>query len=141
MIGLCLGLAGSIWAQLPVANFTLAWNHSIEKIRWEEDYRVTAQGLVLEQARVRGNGAGMEIPDDARLENGSWHFRRHLPPLQPLQLGRTPQAGDYQLCMDGKCELVSRWVGPANISQPFLQLWSCEMTSLSPSHERQAAYV
>jgi hypothetical protein len=60
MIGLCLGLAGSIWAQLPVANFTLAWNHSIEKIRWEEDYRVTAQGLVLEQARVRGNGAGME---------------------------------------------------------------------------------
>ena len=110
MIGLCMGLAGSIWAQLPVANFTLAWNHSIEKIRWEEDYRVTAQGLVLEQARVRGNGAGM-------------------------QLGRTPQAGDYQLCMDGNCEFISRWVGPANISQPFLQLWGCEMTKLSPTDE------
>jgi len=67
MIGLCLGLAGVVWAQLPVSSFTLAWDHTIEKIRWEEDYRVTEQGLVLEEARVRGNGAGMEIPEDARL--------------------------------------------------------------------------
>jgi len=135
MIGLCLGLAGSIWAQLHVAHFTLAWNHSIEKIRWEEDYSVTAQGLVLEQARVRGNGAGMEIPDDARLENGSWHFRSHLPPLQPLRLGRTPEAGDYQLCIDGRCEFISRWVGPARSSHPFLQLWACETTAPLPPDE------
>jgi len=29
---------------------------------------VTEQGLVLEEARVRGNGAGMEVPDGAWLE-------------------------------------------------------------------------
>lgn len=75
MIGLCLGLSGVVWAQLAVADFTLAWNHTIEKIRWEEDYRVSEQGLILGEARVKGNGAGMEIPDDARLENGSWHYQ------------------------------------------------------------------
>jgi hypothetical protein len=93
MLSLCLGLTGTVWVQLPVADFTLAWNHSVEKIRWEEDYRVTGQGLVLEQARVRGSGAGMEVPDGAQMKDGSWHYRRELPPLQSLKLGRTPEAG------------------------------------------------
>ncbi|MBC3483425.1 DUF1850 domain-containing protein [Pseudomonas sp. SWRI59] len=126
MIGLCLGLDGGVWAQLPVSHFTLAWNHSIEKIRWEEDYRLTREGLVLEGARIRGNGAGMEIPDDARLELGSWHFKRTLPPLQPLKLGRTPEAGDYQLCLEQVCHAMSHWVGTPSTNQPFIQLWSCE---------------
>lgn len=126
MIGLCLGLTSAVWAQLPIAHFTLAWNHTIEKIRWEEDYRVTEQGLVLEEARVRGTGAGMEIPEDARLENGSWHYRRQLQLLQPLSLGRTPEAGDYQLCFDGQCHAMSQWIGAPVDSQPFVQLWSCK---------------
>jgi hypothetical protein len=126
MIGLCLGLAGAVLAQLPVTHFTLAWNHTIEKIRWEEDYRVTDQGLVLEEARVKGNGAGMEIPEGARLENGTWHYRRQLPPLQPLSLGRTPEAGDYQLCFDGQCRAMSQWLGAPTVSQPFVQLWTCK---------------
>ncbi|MFQ6559445.1 DUF1850 domain-containing protein [Pseudomonas sp. Lb2C1-1] len=125
MIGLCLGLSGVVWAQLPVADFTLAWNHTIEKIRWEEDYRVSEQGLVLGEARVKGNGAGMEIPDNARLENGSWHYQRQVPPLQPLKLGRTPQAGDYQLCFGGGCRAMSHWLGPPTARQPTVELWSC----------------
>lgn len=125
MIGLCLGLAGVVWAQLPVSSFTLAWNHTVEKIRWEEDYRVTEQGLVLEQARIRGSGAGMEIPQDARLENGSWYYQRQLPPLQPLSLGRAPEAGDYQLCFDDACHWMSHWVGPPNRQQAFIALWPC----------------
>jgi hypothetical protein len=137
MIGLCLGLAGGIWAQLSVSHFTLAWNHSVEKIRWEEDYRVTRKGLVLKEARVRGNGAGMEMPNDARLENGSWHFQHHLPPLQPLKLGRTPEAGDYQLCVDGTCQFMSRWVGSPISSQPFIELWSCEAVRQPPQDNIQ----
>ncbi|WP_411387123.1 DUF1850 domain-containing protein [Pseudomonas sp. MPB03] len=125
MIGLCLGLSGVVWAQLAVTDFTLAWNHTIEKIRWEEDYRVSEQGLVLGEARVKGNGAGMEIPDNARLENGSWHYQRQVPPLQPLKLGRTPQAGDYQLCFDGGCRPMSHWLGPPTAGQPTVELWSC----------------
>lgn len=126
MIGLCLGLAGVVWAQLPLSGFTLAWNHTIEKIRWEEDYRVTEQGLVLGEARVRGNGAGMEVPDDAVLEHGSWHYRRQMRPLQPLKLGRTPEAGDYQLCVEDRCQALSTWVGVPDASQPGIELWACE---------------
>ncbi|WP_349617399.1 DUF1850 domain-containing protein [Azotobacter salinestris] len=125
MIGLCLGLAGTLWAQLPVPAFTLAWTHTIEKIRWEEDYRVTPQGLLLGEARVKGSGAGMEIPADAVLEGGSWHYRRALPPLQPLRLGRTPEAGDYQLCFDGACHPLSEWLGPPQAERPAVELWSC----------------
>lgn len=126
MIGLCLGLTGAVWAQLSISHFTLAWDHTIEKIRWEEDYHITEHGLVLEEARVRGNGAGMEIPQDARLENGSWHYRRTLPPLQPMNLGRTPEAGDYQLCVDQQCHALSRWIGAPINRQPFIQLWACQ---------------
>lgn len=126
MIGVCLGLAGAVLAQLPISHFTLAWNHTIEKVRWEEDYRVTEQGLVLEEARIRGNGAGMEIPDGAWLENGSWHYRSVLPPLQPMRLGRTPEAGDYQLCFDGQCHAMSQWLGAPTHRQPFIQLWTCK---------------
>lgn len=125
MIALCLGLAGVVWAQLPISSFTLAWTHTIEKIRWEEDYRVTRQGLLLGEARLRGNGAGMEIPEDARLNNGSWRYRRQLPPLQPLNLGRTPEAGDYQLCFEGRCHVMSQWVGPPSEIQPAIELWAC----------------
>ncbi|WP_349572466.1 DUF1850 domain-containing protein [Azotobacter salinestris] len=125
MIGLCLGLAGTLWAQLPVPAFTLAWTHTIEKIRWEEDYRVTPEGLLLGEARVRGSGAGMEIPDGAVLEDGSWRYRRALPPLQPLRLGRTPEAGDYQLCFDGRCHALAEWLGPPQTERPAVELWSC----------------
>lgn len=127
MIGLCLGLAGAVWASLPVPTFTLAWTHTIEKVRWEEDYRVTPEGLVLGEARVRGNGAGMEIPDGAVLQGGSWHYRRQLPPLQPLRVGRTPEAGDYQLCFAGACHELSEWLGPPSAERPALELWSCSL--------------
>ncbi|MBA1275961.1 DUF1850 domain-containing protein [Stutzerimonas azotifigens] len=129
MIGLCLGLAGSVWASLPVPEFTLAWNHTIEKIRWEEDYRVTPDGLLLGEARVKGSGAGMEIPDGAELRNGSWHYQRSLPPLQPLRVGRTPEAGDYQVCFDQRCHSLSEWLGPPQADRPALELWSCDASA------------
>ena len=125
MIGLCLGLAGVVWAQVPTADFTLACTHTIEKIRWEEDYRVTPNGLLLGEARVKGSGAGMEIPDGAELRDGAWHYQRQMPPLQPLRVGRTPEAGDYQLCFDQRCHALSEWLGPPKAAQPALELWSC----------------
>ena len=129
MIGLCLGLAGVLWAEVPTPVFTLAWTHTIEKIRWEEDYRVMPEGLLLGEARVKGSGAGMEIPDGAELREGSWHYQRQLPPLQPLRLGRTPEAGDYQLCFNQRCHSMSEWLGPPKATQPALELWSCELSS------------
>lgn len=127
MIGLCLGLAGTAWASLPLPAFTLAWTHSVEKVRWEEDYRVTRDGLVLGEARVRGSGAGMEIPDDAEWRDGSWHYRRQMPALQPLRVGRTPEAGDYQLCFEQRCHELGEWLGPPRADRPALELWSCTL--------------
>lgn len=124
-----MGLAGVVWAQVPTADFTLAWRHTIEKIRWEEDYRVSAEGLLLGEARVKGSGAGMEIPDGAELHEGSWHYQRQMAPLQPLRLGRTPEAGDYQLCFDQRCRPLADWLGPPQASRPALELWSCELGS------------
>ncbi|WP_120997102.1 DUF1850 domain-containing protein [Stutzerimonas urumqiensis] len=134
MLGLCLGLAGVVWAEVPTPTFTLAWKHTIEKIRWEEDYRVAPEGLLLQGARVKGSGAGMEIPADAELREGAWHYKRQLPPLQPLRVGRTPEAGDYQLCFDQRCHPMSEWLGPPKASQPALELWSCTVsTAASPT--------
>ncbi|MCD5986314.1 DUF1850 domain-containing protein [Pseudomonas sp. CDFA 553] len=87
--------------------------------------RLPTQGLLLGEARVRGAGAGMEIPPDAQLQNGSWHYQRQLSPLQPLKLARTPEAGDFQLCFDGTCHLMSEWVGLPSSSDASIELWSC----------------
>ena len=122
-----------MWAQVPTADFTLAWTHTIEKIRWEEDYRVTPDGLLLGEARVKGSGAGMEIPDGAELRDGTWHYQRQLPPLQPLRLGRTPEAGDFQLCFDQRCHAMSEWLGPPKADRPALELWSCAVQADSSS--------
>ena len=114
---------------LPLSQFTLAWDHTIEKIHWEEDYRVTASGLVLGEARVKGSGAGMEIPDDAVWRKGVWSYRRTLPPLQPLRLARTPEAGDYQLCFERVCRPLRVWLGPPRADSPLLELWACTPTA------------
>jgi hypothetical protein len=58
---LCLA-AGAVAASLAIDSFTLSWIHSIEKIRWEEDWRIEAGALVVTEARIRGSGAGMEPP-------------------------------------------------------------------------------
>jgi hypothetical protein len=42
-LGVCFALAGLPSLPplfVPVTEFTLAWTHSIEKVRWEEDYAV-----------------------------------------------------------------------------------------------------
>jgi len=58
-LSLCLASAGVV-KTLSIAAFTLVWTHSIEKTDWQEDWRVTPEGLVLTQARVKGSGAAGE---------------------------------------------------------------------------------
>ena len=73
-LSLCLASAGVV-KTLSIAAFTLVWTHSIEKIDWQEDWRVTPQGLELVQARVKGSGAGMEPPPEARLVDGWFQWQ------------------------------------------------------------------
>ena len=92
-------------------------------------YFRTLKALVLGEARVKGSGAGMEIPEDAVWHEGVWSYRRALSPLQPLRLARTPEAGDYQLCFERACRPLSVWLGPPRTDFPLLELWGCAPTA------------
>jgi hypothetical protein len=92
-LSLCLASASVVKA-LSIVTFTLVWTHSIEKVDWQEDWRVTPQGLLLTQARVKGSGAGMEPPPGARLINGWYQW--------PLANG-----GCVMMEIAGRCRIFS----------------------------------
>ena len=48
-LSLCLASAGLV-KTLSISFFTLVWTHSIEKVEWQEDWRVTPKALELIQA-------------------------------------------------------------------------------------------
>ncbi|HJU71751.1 MAG TPA: DUF1850 domain-containing protein [Paucimonas sp.] len=123
MIALCIAAAGAL-ITLPLQSFTLAWTHSIEKIRWEEDYRVEDQRLLLVEARIRGSGAGMDIPDDAVLVNGVWHYAPALKSVPRLRLARSPYVADYQLCYGARCHPMAEIAGPVE-SATLVELYPC----------------
>ena len=103
-LGICLALAGSAQetGDAPVfvaaQRFTLAWTHSIERVRWEEDYEVRAATVNGEpvlhalMSRVRGSAAGMEPGPDAVLCDGWYHYLHRR--LRAVPAGRgLPAAG------------------------------------------------
>ena len=109
-LSLCLASAGAVKA-LSIAAFTLVWTHSIEKIDWQEDWRITPQGLELVQARVKGSGAGMEPPAEARLVDGWFQWQPHRAPMPQVVLGNSGAAGEWRFCASGKCRTLSEIFG------------------------------
>lgn len=109
-MSLCLATAGVV-KSLAVAAFTLSWTHSVEKIDWQEDWRVTPQGLEIIEARVKGSGAGMEPPPEARLADGWFRWRPQLPILPEVALGNSGLAGEWRVCRDGACQDLSAILG------------------------------
>jgi len=116
---LCLA-AGAATAMLAVDAFTLAWVHSIEKTRWEEDWLVEGQQLVVVAARIRGSGAGMEPPPDAVLHAGVWQYRPQLPPLARLVLANSPYATRYELCLQDRCRPLHEYLRAAPAEEALL---------------------
>lgn len=117
LAGICLALAATAATAapvfLPARHFTLAWTHSIEKVRWEEEYAVrpgpppTLQALT---ARVRGSAAGMEPPPDARLEGGWYHYQPTSALPDALRLTRSEFTADFTLCVQGDCRPMGHWL-------------------------------
>ena len=109
LAALCLA-ASALAVSLPTTHFTLRWQHSIEKIWWEEDYALVGPWLVITGARIRGSGAGMDPPDGAWLDHGVWHYRLADPWRREVVLARSPYVRDYDLCLDGRCKPLEDWI-------------------------------
>ncbi|CAH1650042.1 DUF1850 domain-containing protein [Chelatococcus asaccharovorans] len=111
-MGLCLAAAGAL-VHLGVSQLTLSWTHSVQKVAWEEDWRAVPQGLLLEQARVMGTGAGMEPPPEAHREGNFWVWKPDLAPLPTVILRRSGATDDWRLCIAGTCRPLSDFVPAA----------------------------
>lgn len=109
-MSLCLASAGLV-KSLAVASFMLTWTHSVEKIEWQEDWRITPQGLEIVAARAKGSGAGMKPPPDARLANDWFHWTPKLPARPEVALGQPGMAGEWRLCSGGACQPLSDILG------------------------------
>ena len=111
-LNLCLASLGVV-KTLSLAAFTLVWTHSVEKVDWQEDWRIAPNGLQLVQARVKGSGAGMEPPPDARLVNGWFQWQPKRAAMPEVVLGNSGAAGEWRLCADGQCRTLSDILGHA----------------------------
>ena len=102
-MSLCILAAGKMTV-LAVSAFTLSWTHSIEKTRWEENWRVTPAGLEIAEARVKGSGAGMEPPEGAVLKDGWWAYRPKIGPQPAVKLAASGATGaGWTLCAGQAC--------------------------------------
>ncbi len=108
-MSLCIS-AGGVTLGLALQTFTLGWTHSVEHTRWEEDWRVSSAGLVIEEARVEGTGAGMEIPADAELADGVWRYRPKLTEQKAVHLLDAGRGGDWDICVAGECRKLASLV-------------------------------
>ena len=104
-MSLCI-LAGGAVTRLVTAAFTLWWNHSVEHIRWTEQWQVTPAGLAVVEARIEGSGAGMDPPEGALFDGSGWVYRPHVPPQKTLMLADSGVAGAWHLCVGDACRTL-----------------------------------
>ncbi|MER9645110.1 DUF1850 domain-containing protein [Mesorhizobium sp. M0239] len=126
-MSLCILAAGKT-VTLSVAAFTLSWTHSVERTRWEEDWKVTPTGLQLVEARIEGSGAGMEPPEGALLKERWWSYAPEIDPQRRVVLAASGATGDgWTLCTVQGCRelgmaaggpIVLEPCGPDGTSQP-----------------------
>lgn len=109
---LCL-LAGATLVRLGTVALTLAWTHSVQKTRWEEDWQLRGGRLVLVESRVEGSGAGMEPGPDARFDGRWWRWHPATMPLPEVVLRRSGATDDWSVCIAGTCRPM-REIVPAD---------------------------
>lgn len=111
----CVALAFSAAALLRLPSpLTLAWEHSVEHFALEEDYVATAAGLVVSEVRMRGIGAGVDVPAHAQLVRGWWRYAPALPPQPRIVLAHSRWPAGYRVCHDGRCETLAELAGVAD---------------------------
>lgn len=102
-MALCVLTASGI-LKIAATSFVLSWTHSVEKVPWEEYWAVADQRLVLDHARIKGSGAGMEPPDDAILRDGWYVYKPHIPPRDVIILAASgATVSSWSLCANDMC--------------------------------------
>ncbi len=119
-MSLCVASAGGVLA-LVAGSFSLSWTHSVEKTEWVEQWQVESGELLLVSAKVKGSGAGIELPEDAVWEGDGWRYTPSLPALPKIVLaasGMTP--GGWSLCTPEQCVVLGD-----NPGEP-VSIWTAE---------------
>ncbi len=113
-MSLCIPAAGKVTV-LAVSAFTLSWSHSVEKTRWEEDWRVDARRAGDRRGAREGSGAGMEPPQGAlcsRMVGGFTGRQIGARPMVALAASGATGAG-WTLCSDQACMELGAEAGAA----------------------------
>src|SRR3954468_1780409 len=102
---LCIAvLLGTAVHTLPTDRITLSWTHTVEKTRWEEDYRIAGDALTIVEARVKTSGAGMDPPANATWSFGWWRYKPSIGLLKEVILANSEFAPGYTICWANFCE-------------------------------------
>jgi hypothetical protein len=109
LTAICLA-AGVLSAVIATEGFTLAWNHSVEKTEWQEDYRSEGMSLRLVEARVKGSGAGMEPGADAMLRDGWFRYSPTISVVPKIMLAQADGLNDWRLCVADSCQTLRAWI-------------------------------
>ncbi|MBZ9710077.1 DUF1850 domain-containing protein [Mesorhizobium sp. ESP7-2] len=124
-MSLCILAAGKT-VTLTVAAFTLSWIHSVERTRWEEDWKVTPSGLQVVEARIEGSGAGMEPQEGAVLHDGWWVYAPRVGAQRRVMLAASgATGGGWTLCTVQGCLELGKTAGETISLEP------CEATGSS----------
>ncbi|MFB9887718.1 DUF1850 domain-containing protein [Balneatrix alpica] len=94
----------------------LHWQHSVEKVEWQERYQLQPQGLILQQSRIQGSGAGMEPGPEAVWQDG-WWVSQWQRPVGRLTLPDSAFTEPMQLCVDGQCQPLRQWMETGSNTQ------------------------
>jgi hypothetical protein len=117
-MSLCIIVAGKT-TMLAASMFTLGWTHSVEKTRWEEDWRLAGAGLEIVEARVQGSGAGMEVPEGAVLRDGWWTYAPGMAPQRSLVLAASGATGaGWSVCTPAQCVTLGAAAGEPVVVRP-----------------------
>jgi hypothetical protein len=108
-------MGSSLSVVLPTDKLTLSWTHTVESTPWEEDYVVKNGALVIVEARVKRNGAGMDAPTDAVWAQGWWRYAPSLDPLSEVLLANSSFAGGYNICWGGRCQSLVTFIAADNV--------------------------
>lgn len=123
MSDLCLAIGASI--VIIGSQPTISWMHSVEKIKWEEDYRAQGKLLELTHARVRGSGAGMEIPNNSKPVNDYWQYTPNINTFKKVYLTHSKYTETYTICQASICKSLSEYFPNIN-DYEVVELFVCE---------------